>query len=114
VFVLINNGNGTFAADVTYPLDIDLNWIEAADFDNDGEVDIAVSPYAGTQFEILMNHGDGTLAPPITFPNQRSNKLMVAADMNADGRIDMVTQFSNDNPPNASHLVSVMLNTCYP
>jgi hypothetical protein len=41
--VLLNNGNGTFAAKVDYPTGGDPWWVTAADLDGDGKLDLAVS-----------------------------------------------------------------------
>lgn len=99
-YVSINNGNGTFRAPVEYTLPVNqyvAMCIAAADYNNDGKVDLAV-PLGGTnQIAVYLGNGDGTFQTPVisavnlpqgyTFDGQAG---CTAGDFNADGKIDLV------------------------
>lgn len=98
IVVSINNGNGTFKAPVSYTLPGSPNGpncIAAADYNNDGNVDLAV-PLEGTnQIAVYLGKGDGTFqAPVLSTINLPSGYEFAmagcsAADFNADGDIDL-------------------------
>ena len=70
VSVLRGKGDGTFGAPAYYPFvnNYDPYDIEIADYDQDGDNDVAALPYSGSAqaFYIYANNGDGTLAAPVT------------------------------------------------
>jgi hypothetical protein len=98
VGVLIGNGNGTFEPVVNYPAANSPFDVVAADVNNDGKLDIAVSnwgtPNAATNdgaVTILQGKGNGTFRPAQTFPSGGAEAPWVAvADVNKDGRLDIV------------------------
>lgn len=103
-YVSVNNGNGTFAAPVQYTLPVSAAvgmCIAAADYNRDGNVDLAVPLYGTNQIAVYLGNGDGTFKSPILSTiNLPSGFLFseygcAAADFNADGDIDLVTWTSN-------------------
>jgi proprotein convertase P-domain-containing protein/VCBS repeat protein len=62
--------------------------LEAADFDGDGKVDLAVT--ANANVSIFYGIGDGTLEPKVDYPVSFTLEDILAADVNADGRLDLV------------------------
>jgi VCBS repeat protein/IPT/TIG domain-containing protein/exosortase sorting signal-containing protein len=89
LFILIGNGNGSFAAPVAYTIpggfvDSDLGRGAVADFNNDGKSDLVISAY-GT-LRIMLGNGDGTLAAPT---DVGSGGGLVMADFNGDGKPDL-------------------------
>jgi hypothetical protein len=96
--VSINYGNGTFKAPVTYTLPGSStipNCIAAADYNNDGNVDLAVPLLNTNQVAVYLGNGDGTFKSPvistIDLPSGYvfSSAGCAAADFNADGDIDL-------------------------
>jgi hypothetical protein len=92
--VLINNGDGTFAAPVFYNLPSYLNRnMLLGDFNGDGTLDIAVEGEDTNTIEILLNQGNGTFGPVIgtTVPTLPENYYqgMVLGDFNGDGKLDV-------------------------
>jgi hypothetical protein len=96
--VSVNNGNGTFKAPVTYMLPGSStypNCIAAADYNNDGNVDLAVPLVNTNQIALYLGNGDGTFQSPvlstINLPSGYvfSSAGCAAADFNADGDIDL-------------------------
>jgi len=62
--VLLNNGDGTFAAPVFYPTDGSLcRLVLTADFDQDGHLDLALA--ADAALNVFLGNGDGTFQPAI-------------------------------------------------
>ncbi|MGH9138924.1 MAG: FG-GAP repeat domain-containing protein [Acidimicrobiales bacterium] len=64
----------------------------AADFDNDGDADVAVADYfASNSFRIMLNRGDGTFTSPgVRNTVQYGVGTLVAGDVNEDGRADLI------------------------
>ncbi|MGA2852315.1 MAG: VCBS repeat-containing protein [Terracidiphilus sp.] len=96
-FVSTNNGNGTFAAPVEYTLPVSTGeptCIAAADFNNDGKIDLAVPLIGTSEIAVYLNNGNGTFKSPIvTTVNLPSGTTFAtagcaAADFNGDGNKD--------------------------
>lgn len=98
VFVLINNGDGTFAAPVPYSVGSgNIINTAVADVNGDTHPDVIVSygdPSSDVHIAILYGNGDGTLRTPVelsqTFPGYVGFAI---ADFNRDGRPDLVAAF---------------------
>ena len=63
VAILLGNGDGTFRPPVNYPAGAGPISIVAADFNHDGNLDLAVATGLNTYISILMGNGDGTFQP---------------------------------------------------
>jgi len=88
--VLLGNGDGTFAAPAYYFAGTATFGIAIADFNSDGNLDIAAGTSSGTG--ILYGNGDGTFQP-ITFPPSLSSSYpSFAADINNDGKADLISR----------------------
>jgi len=110
VSVLINHGDGTFAAKVDYPTGGGGSAVSvtAADLNGDGKPDLAAltsgSADVGNTVTVMLNNGDGTLATPVDYPSEEGPLSIAVADLNGDGKPDLAVV--NDFGSN----VSVLLN----
>jgi len=96
VYVLLNNGDGTFGAPVSTAINTSAPGVIAiGDFNGDGKVDISV-PVAAPQngysaVSILLGNGDGTFQPPINSSDFVVTPVSAqVADLNQDGKLDIL------------------------
>jgi uncharacterized protein (TIGR03437 family) len=94
ITVNLANADGTVLSSATYPLPSAGTAILAADFNGDGNVDLAViqNPDASGQgsVAILLGHGDGTFGAAKSFPAGAGYPSSIAmGDFNGDGKLDL-------------------------
>jgi len=86
-----------FEVSANYPVNIiNPRFLTSADFDGDGNIDLAVSNPTGSlnpYISVLFGKGDGTFKPAVnrvTGINLASGAI-ASADFNGDGKVDLVT-----------------------
>jgi hypothetical protein len=85
--ILLNNGDGTFAAPVDYISYNNAYDIVTADFDGDDDIDILASTHYVAQ--LYLNNGDGSFAAAVDINAATGmNTGLAAADFDNDGDID--------------------------
>ncbi len=99
-FTAINNGNGTFAATQRWSMNsCGWNDIDAADIDNDGDIDVILTEwlgcpnvsFSGQRIFISYNLGGGNFsAPTIKVVNPGPGPIAIC-DFNEDGFLDLAT-----------------------
>ncbi len=90
VTILPGNGDGTFQQSLTVPLPAGsgATSIIAADFNNDGRTDLAVSDTNLNEVSILLGNGDGTFqSSTIAVPG--GPVALVAGDFTGGGHLDL-------------------------
>ncbi|MFA4973159.1 MAG: VCBS repeat-containing protein [bacterium] len=100
--VFLNNGDGTYAAGVTYPTDNPTVAIAAADLDADGNVDLLTNQDPGVT-SVFMGHGDGTFDAQVDYVTGGRSHSIIAADLDGDGDVDAAIGFTTPD-------ISVLLN----
>ncbi len=95
--VLLNNGNGTFAAKVDYTVGAWACALASADFNSDGKTDLAVANRDSDTISILLNNGNGTFAAKKDYSTGDSPVSVTAADFNGDGYTDLAIANSTTN-----------------
>jgi hypothetical protein len=84
------NGDGTFAAPVSYPAPGFVVSIAAGDFNGDGKPDLAAAAVYGVGVRIFLNDGSGGFGNPSTlFPAGSYPDQVRVADFNGDGNLDL-------------------------
>jgi hypothetical protein len=78
--------------------------VVAADFDMDGDIDLAVAADFNDWVSVFMNNGDGSFASRIEYVVGFQPYSVCASDLNADGWVDIVAQVVSDNT------IAVLLN----
>jgi hypothetical protein len=84
----LNNGDGTFTERAEFGF-ADTASLAAGDFDNDGDLDVAVGNWNATQCRLYVNQGDGTFVGEDQFGSRDTNTCNWG-DLDNDGDLDLV------------------------
>jgi hypothetical protein len=68
-----------------------------ADFDHDGNIDLATANKSSATSSILLGRGDGTFDPAVTVPTGVNPSGLAAFDADGDGDWDIATANANSN-----------------
>ncbi len=95
VSVLLGNGDGTFGPPIISPSNSGQQSMVAADFDGDGNTDLAVGGYY--RVTILLGNGDGTFQPPVEYDVGNGPVSSIqAGKLDAGNTMDLVTTSDYD------------------
>lgn len=108
ISVLRNEGDGTLAEAVNYPVMDAPASVAAADLDGDGDTDLASANNFTSNVTVLINEGDGTFAGGANYPVGDRPASIIAADLDGDGDTDLATGNGIADNPNSNN-VSVLL-----
>lgn len=101
ISILLGDGTGRFIPAAGSPPDVGQgpSWLDAADFNGDGDADLAVAGGSGNM-SILFGNGAGSFdhAPGSPIAVRRNTTIVRAADFSGDGKLDLgMTNFqAND------------------
>jgi hypothetical protein len=104
VSVLLGNGDGTFQPHVDYDVGEYPTGVVAGDFNDDGNIDLAISNNYDNTVSILYGNGDGTFQPQVVIDVASGPTSIATGDFNGDGKLDLITSCAG------SGVVSVLLN----
>ncbi len=117
ISILLGTGAGAFATQtvITLPavttsggtINPSPSGIVAADFNNDGYTDLAVTDQANNRVLIFLGNGDGTFQPPVAYTTGSNPVALVAQDFTTDGALDLAVVNQGDG--NTASTVSVLL-----
>jgi len=99
VNVMLNNGDGTFAAPNQYVVGSNASALVVGDLNGDGHPDIVSVDRYDYAANILLNNGNGTFGTASSIPIGRAATAVDLGDINGDGKTDIV--ISNDTYPYA-------------
>ena len=99
IFLGVGNGEFTRAPDI---FNQRVSSLKVADFNSDGNLDIAVARYTDTQVRLFLGDGSGRFSGPSSLNTTIQNHVLVVDDFNADGNPDVATL-------NLSDTVSMMM-----
>jgi Flp pilus assembly secretin CpaC len=95
--VFLGNGDGTFQNRVDYPTGHGPVGIATGDFNNDGNLDVAVLNQGDNTITIFLGNGTGVLKAASVIPVGHAPTYIISADFNSDGKLDLaVTNFSDN------------------
>jgi hypothetical protein len=97
VSVYLGKGDGTFGAAEAYRAGSEPTDIATADFDHNGDLDLAVTNFADSAVSILLGNENGTFQQQRTYLTGEIPWGIVVADLNRDGNIDVGTINQGDN-----------------
>ena len=101
VSILLGEADGTFGPAVGYPAGYRPDYLIAGDFDEDGNLDLAIADYGehyeGGVVSILLGHGDGTFRDRVEYAAGTNPVFVIAGDFNVDGYVDLAV--GNNNWP---------------
>jgi hypothetical protein len=89
VAIWTGNGQGSFSEAGSYALGSSPTSVLAADFNGDGNLDLAVSVFEGYAVSILLGNGNGTFEGPVNYSVSFPEDLQ-AADLNGDHELDLI------------------------
>jgi len=86
---LKGNGDGSFQPAQLYASHGPTDSLVAADFNNDGHLDVAAGEM-GIGADVFLGNGDGTFQPAILVGDSLKPVSIAAGDFNRDGHLDLV------------------------
>ncbi len=92
--IVLNSGNGTFLAPTNVTIPFNAFKATAADFNNDGNLDIAYSDYS-SHIVLLPGNGNGTFQASITVVTGAAPRGLSSADFNNDKKADLAVSYAN-------------------
>ena len=86
--ILLGNGDGTFKKATNYQVGTNPSDVATADFNGDGNLDLAISNYGSNNVAIMLGTGTGTFGTPSYTTVGNGPAGIVVADFNGDGKAD--------------------------
>jgi hypothetical protein len=111
ISILLGFGDGTFVGKADYGVERGPLASTSADFNKDGNLDLATANSLADSVSVLLGNGDGTFKPQVSYPVGHIPLSVAAADLRNKGILDLVTanQTCPNTPPCNPGTVSVLL-----
>ncbi len=98
VGILLNNGDGTFAAQTTYSSGgVTPRWVTVADVNHDNQPDLLITNFGSNTVSVLLGNVNGTFGLPTTFATGVQPVCVTVQDLNHDNNPDLVVTNSGSN-----------------
>ena len=102
--VWLGNGDGTFHQSAQFQVGMSPGSEVVADYNGDGNLDIATVTALTKGVSVFLGNGDGTFQPGVVYNSTKASLFVTAGDLNGDGFPDLVET-------NQDGSVSVLLNS---
>lgn len=91
--IMINDGTGHYGDFTIHDLpgSTKPSTNEGADFNHDGEIDLALGSTQGPEVSVLIGNGDGTFDPEVTYNASQGVRGLAVIDYDCDGFTDIAT-----------------------
>jgi hypothetical protein len=97
ISILLGNGDGTFQNAVTYTAGSEPTDIYSSDFNDDNNVDLAVTNSTDHTLSILLGKGDGTFQSAVNYAVGQIPFGVTGGDFNNDQKEDIATANTSTN-----------------
>lgn len=97
VSLMLGNGNGTFQAHKDFALMQPGTALTAADFNEDGKLDLAVTSMGSQSVGVLLGNGNGTFQAHVDYLIGAGPAAILSGDINNDGAADLEVVSSTNN-----------------
>ncbi len=108
--ILLGSGDGTFTVGSTIQAGTAAGYVTAADFNQDGKLDLAVVSAQTVTFQ--LGNGDGTFSSPAPIATHQYPGGLVTGDFNGDGKLDLAVAYTcadGDCYSNFNGITSILL-----
>ena len=96
VAIRVGNGDGTFGPATAFGRESDSVTVTLADFDEDGQLDLALSVILMGNVAVQLGNGDATFRPRARYPMGYLPAAVAVADFNQDQHADIATAVVGD------------------
>ena len=94
--VRLGNGDSTFQPPQEFSTGLNPLFVQVADMDGNGTVDVVTANYGGT-VSVVKGNGDGTFAPEADYNASGNPDGLAVGDINGDGKLDVVATHKTSN-----------------
>lgn len=95
LFILLGQGDGTFADPVSFPGPTSFfSGLAVADFNSDGNPDVATTGYYTAKVYVHFGNGDGTVQPGVPFDTPATAGFIAISDFDGNGTADLAVSIS--------------------
>ena len=87
--LFFNNGDGSFAPRVEYPVGLQPIWVTGGDINGDLAPDLATANVGSDNVSVVFNNNDGTFSAAFDFMAGEDPDSVVMVDLDGDGDLDL-------------------------